>query len=33
MTNKLNWKLCKASSWPKPNMQNSAYIKPLKFEL
>ena len=29
-TNKQSWKLYKVKFWPKPNIQSSAYLKPLK---
>ena len=32
-TNKQIWKLSKVKFWSKPNMQNSAYKKPLNLEL
>ena len=32
-SNQQNWKFPKVTLWPKPNIQNSAYTKPINLEL
>ena len=32
-TNRKSWKFSKVKFWPKPSIQNKAYIKPLNLEL